>query len=143
MINHSFQVLVVIILGYLSYVFADNLYNDVSTIPAILNTVPAGVKPVSITANIGLLESTMLNKTFPDPATSKNEPTASPQLLKLMRDYREDLWPEKPTPGPEYYKQFQSLPGEALHRAASVPVAWHPVYCRTLGIEWVVEKGDQ
>ena len=27
-----------------------------------------------------------------------------------------------------------------MHRAKSVPVAWHPIYCRTLGVEWVVEK---
>ena len=132
--------MVVIIFGYLCYALVDAPYKDTGIVSGVLKNISDVVKPVSTTANIGVLESTMLNKTFPDPTTSKNEPTASPQLLKLVKDYREDLWPDKPAPGPEYYKQFQALPGEVLHRAASVSIAWHPVYCRTLGIEWVVEK---
>ena len=142
MVNRRFHTLAVVALGYLCYALFDTPHKDAGIVhPVLMGDVVSG-KPVPVVANIGLLESTMLNKTFPDPAINKNEPTASPQLLKLMRELREDLWPDKPAPGPEYYKQFQMLPGETLHRAASVPVAWHPVYCRTLGIEWVIDKGD-
>ena len=66
------------------------------TPPLFLKNDPAViVKPTPTTANIGKVESTMSNKSFSDPTDSKNEPTASPQLFKLMKDYREDLWPDK------------------------------------------------
>lgn len=70
----------------------------------------------------------------------------APGLSKLVADFRADLWPELPTPPSEWYKQWARLPGEPLHRRSSTPVSWHPVLCKTIGLEMsehrVISEGN-
>lgn len=91
--------------------------------------------------NIAQLDDdTFATRSFSDRTPNKNEPTASPDLLRLMGEFREDLWPEKPAPSPAWYRQFQRLPEEPLHRSQANTIAWHPVYCKTIGISWTEEE---
>ena len=82
------------------------------------------------------------NRSFADPrplSSHKNEPQISPQLSRLMQDLRTEILPDQDIT-PDWYRQFRRLPNESVHRTPFSPVVWHPVYCRTAGIEWIEER---